>query len=198
MFTVTSLHLISPHPRWQLLSQVSLEDPKAPTMLSQTGFPSPWQTLRSALQWYMTASPLIGESLLKWFYIHHRNQGFLSDKLTLDLQPLPAPSEHTSSSEVPPGHQFECILRCGGEGDGGGEGVKEVRVTCTGKKDGQTAAAQAMLKVPPCHVSGVGLLISLILQKLHPYITNWGSLLKLYSHPPPTAVVYTGYYIFIQ
>lgn len=77
-----------------------------------------------------------------------RNQGFISDKLTLDLQPLPT----TDTKEVPPGHCFECVLRCGEEEGGGMEEggvreVREVRVTCTGRKDGQVVAAQAMLKV---------------------------------------------------
>ena len=72
-----------------------------------------------------------------------RNKDFLSDKLTVDFEPLPDVRE--CGSMVPADHQFECVLRCGdGEGE---EGVKQVRVTCVGKKDGQAMAAQAMLKV---------------------------------------------------
>ena len=72
----------------------------------------------------------------------------LSDKLSLDLRPLSDSQSHASSS-VPANHHFECVLRCGEEG-GEGKGVVEVRVTCVGRKDGQQAAAQAMLKVRGC------------------------------------------------
>ena len=137
-----SLPLLSPPPLppppQQLLCQVPLGDPQAPAMLAQTGFPTPWQTLRTALQW----SVILSVSLLTTKTTSHRNQGFLSDKLTLDLLPLNR-KDHTHSTEVPPSHQFECVLRCGEEGEEG----EEVRVTCAGRKDGQVAAAQAMLKV---------------------------------------------------
>lgn len=80
-----------------------------------------------------------------WFC---RNQGFLPDKLTLDLLPLTGDGHASSSAK---NHNFECVLRCGEEGGWGeGEGVLEVRVTCMGRRDGQQAAAQAMLKVGGC------------------------------------------------
>jgi hypothetical protein len=130
----------------QLLSGLAVEDPDAPSVLARTGFPSPWQTLKNSLIW---------------------NKGLLlSDKLSLDLRPLSDSQSHASSSSVPSNHHFDCVLRCGEEG-GEGKGVVEVRVTCVGRKDGQQAAAQAMLK------------------KFHPFVTNWGSLLKLYSRTPP-------------
>ena len=96
-----------------------------------------------------------------------RNHEFLSDKLTIDYQPLP----EGRPPSIPADHQFECILQCG-EGEGEGEvgdeeRVKIVKITCVGRRDGQSMAAQAMLK------------------KIHPCINNWGSLLRLYNthHP---------------
>jgi hypothetical protein len=113
----------------QLLSGLAVEDPDAPSVLARTGFPSPWQTLKNSLIW---------------------NKGLLlSDKLSLDLRPLSDSQSHASSSSVPSNHHFDCVLRCGEEG-GEGKGVVEVRVTCVGRKDGQQAAAQAMLKVRGC------------------------------------------------
>jgi hypothetical protein len=109
----------------QLLSGLAVEDPDAPSVLARTGFPSPWQTLKNSLIW---------------------NKGLLlSDKLSLDLRPLSDSQSHASSSSVPSNHHFDCVLRCGE-----GKGVVEVRVTCVGRKDGQQAAAQAMLKVRGC------------------------------------------------
>ena len=113
----------------------------------------------------------------------HRNQGLLTSTLTSEIVPF------SDTISTPPGHQFEYVLHCG-RGGGGGEGW-EVRVTCAGKKDGQTAAAQAMLKaIPISCISPFSKSPSLSssVQKLHPYITNWGALLKLYSHPPPSEV----------
>ena len=123
-------------------------------ILAQTGFPSPWQTLRNTLQWWThthTHTHSLTHTLTHTLLISCRNQGFLPDKLTLDLQPLTKTDDHTPShTEVPPRHQFLCVLRCGEEESGGGVergGVTEVRVTCAGKKDGQVTVAQAMLKV---------------------------------------------------
>ena len=108
-------------------------------------------------------------------YTIHRNQGLISSMLTSHILPLEAASGcgEGCPEEGPSGHQFQFVLRCGGEGGGrgggegggggggvgggegggrggGGEGEGrgwEVKVTCAGKKDGQTSAAQAMLKV---------------------------------------------------
>lgn len=53
LFPTSYPFLLSSLTLFQLLSQVVLDDPNAPTILAQTGFPSPWQTLKSALQWYI-------------------------------------------------------------------------------------------------------------------------------------------------
>lgn len=58
LFPTSCPSISSPLTLFQLLSQVSLDDPNAPTILAQTGFPSPWQTLKSALQWYIVCQGL--------------------------------------------------------------------------------------------------------------------------------------------
>lgn len=61
-------------------------------------------------------------------------------------------------------------------------GKHTATVICKNKRDGKQRASQAILQVPSGVVSrSVFTLIFLTFQALHPHITSWGSLLRLYG-----------------
>ena len=75
---------------------------------------------------------------------YQRNQGTLLGELEFSLKPISGDSTQ----------QFEYTLVCG---------KASVKGACTGKREGQQSAAQAMLK------------------ELHPYVTSWSTILQMYT-----------------